>query len=129
MTPEEVLPGVRTVLSFLNNNGIKLAIGSASRNAQTILKATELSDYFDEIVDGNDVKNAKPDPEVFFTAAKRISVEPRKCVVFEDSRAGCLAAKTAQMYCVGIGERVKLPEADTVIKGFVDFDMVKIIDA
>lgn len=126
MSSEEILIGVNETLIHLKRAGIKLAVGSASKNAQTILKTTKLLDYFDEVVDGNDVKTAKPDPEVFLLAAKRILIEPSKCIVFEDSRAGCLAAKAANMYCIGMGSKLKLPEADIVLENLVRFDINKI---
>lgn len=127
MSFEEVLPGVADTLNRLKHNGIKLAIGSASKNAKTILQATNLSNYFDEIVDGNDVKKAKPDPEVFLSGAKKLGIVPENCVVFEDSHAGCLAAKAANMYCIGIGYDSKLPAADIVVKDLLDFDINKIL--
>lgn len=127
MTSEEVLPGVKDTLNQLKQSGIKLAVGSASKNAGKILKVTNLLSYFDEVVDGNGVKKAKPDPEVFLFAAEKLKLEPSQCVVFEDSHAGCLAAKTANMYCVGIGMTSKLPAADIVIENLVDFDFNKIV--
>lgn len=66
MNESEILPGVVTVLKFLKQNNQPIALGSASKNARPILEKTGILHYFDAIVDGNDVVNAKPDPEVFF---------------------------------------------------------------
>ena len=69
MDESEVLPGVIKVLQFLKENNQGIALGSASKNARPILEKTNILSYFDVIVDGNDVTNAKPDPEVFLKAA------------------------------------------------------------
>lgn len=70
MDQSEILPGVMTVLEFLKANNQPIALGSASKNARPILEKTGILSYFDAIVDGNDVSNAKPDPEVFFKQHK-----------------------------------------------------------
>lgn len=71
MDATEVLPGVKKVLEFLKQNQQNIVLGSASKNAKPILEKTNLLHYFDAIVDGNDVTNAKPDPEVFLQGAKK----------------------------------------------------------
>jgi beta-phosphoglucomutase len=75
--------------------------------------------FFDAIVDGNDVSNAKPDPEVFLKGAIGLGVEPAECIVFEDAQAGVEAAKLGKMRAIGIGEGVMLRKADKVIPSFV----------
>ena len=74
--------------------------------------------YFDAIVDGNDVTNAKPDPEVFLQAANLLGVKPTNAIVFEDSVAGIQAANNANMISVGIGEEAILHEAKYIFKDF-----------
>lgn len=123
MTAAEVLPGVKESLALLKSKGVGIALGSASKNAKMILKVTDLSKYFDVIVDGNDVIAAKPDPSVFLLAAKRLGLSAEKCVVFEDAYAGTLAAKAAAMYCVGVGRRINLPDADEVINDFTELNL------
>ena len=121
MTPEETLPGVEKFLRELRNSGIKIALGSASKNSPMILDRIQLSGMFDAIVDGNSISEAKPNPEVFLKGAEKLGVLPEHCVVFEDAIAGIEAARNANMYCVGIGEPENLGMADLVIPGFDGF--------
>lgn len=123
MDENDILPGVKSFLENLRCNGKKIALGSASKNARLILEKTGIISLFDQIVDGNDVTKAKPDPEVFIIAAQKIGVPNAECVVFEDSEAGIQAAKTAGMKAIGIGSPDVLTQADEV---FPDFLQVKI---
>lgn len=118
MTPEEVLPGVKDFLSALRTAGIKIALGSASKNAGLILRQTGIAELFDAVADGTKVDRAKPDPEVFLKAAVFLGVEPKECVVFEDAVAGVEAAHRGGMKCIGVGDPAILTEADAVIPGF-----------
>ena len=118
MDDREILPGVFEVLKFLKDNNQPIALGSASKNARPILEKTGILSYFDAIVDGNDVTNAKPDPEVFLIAAKLLNVKPENTVVFEDSVAGIQAANIANMISIGIGDKTILQEAKYVFQDF-----------
>ena len=69
------------------------------------------------------VDKAKPDPEVFLLAAKKMYVDPQKCIVFEDAEAGIEAAKNGNMKCIGIGSREILGEADMVVDGLHDISI------
>ncbi len=115
MTPDEILPGSVEFLELLRKEGIQTAIGSASRNAGTILDGIRLRSYFDVIVDGNKIHKAKPDPEVFVRGAEEMNLHPSQCVVFEDAQAGIEAAVAGGMKCVGVGDPVLLKRADIVI--------------
>ncbi|MFY9150753.1 MAG: beta-phosphoglucomutase [Prolixibacteraceae bacterium] len=126
MTPEETLPGVENFLQELKNEGIKIALGSASKNAPMILERIGLTGMFDAIVDGNSISEAKPDPEVFMKGAEKLKVLPENCIVFEDAIAGIEAAQNADMYCVGIGAPETLGFADLVIPGFDGFTLEKL---
>lgn len=121
MDESEILPGVLPVLNFLKDNGQLIALGSASKNARPILEKTGIMSYFDAIVDGNDVSNAKPDPEVFLMAAKLLNTPTSQAIVFEDSVAGVQAANIANMTSVGIGETSVLHEAQY---NFLDFTLI-----
>lgn len=125
MTPDEVLPGVLTFLKTLRDQGIKISLGSASKNAKTILHQVGIENLFDAVADGTNVSKAKPDPEVFLKGAELLKLSPADCVVFEDARAGIEAAHRAGMKCVGIGDSVTLREADTVVGGFLDLSIEK----
>ncbi len=116
--PEEILPGVSEFLTDVRTKGIKIALGSASKNAQLILERIKLLDQFDTIVDGNKVANAKPDPEVFLKAARELGVAPADCIVFEDAVAGVQAALNANMKVIGIGVDTVLQHANLVIANF-----------
>jgi len=121
MDQSELLPGVVQVLKFLKENNQYIALGSASKNARPILEKTDIIQYFDAIVDGNDVTNAKPDPEVFLRACQLVFVSPEDSIVFEDSVAGIQAANSARMKSIGIGDKEILHEAEYI---FPDFTMI-----
>ncbi len=121
MDESEILPDVPKVLEFLKERNIPIALGSASKNAQPILEKVGLLSYFDTIVDGNNVTKAKPDPEVFLLAAKKLGVDANNCVVFEDAVAGIQAANAAQMTSIGIGDKNVLNEAQF---NFTDFTQI-----
>ncbi len=123
MDESEILPGVLPVLIYLKENNQKIVLGSASKNAKPILEKAKIIDYFDAIVDGNDVTNAKPDPEVFIQGAKKVNFSNEKCIVFEDSVAGVQAANSAGMTSVGIGEESILHEAQFVFPDFTHIDL------
>lgn len=113
----ELLSGAKEYLTALKQRGIKIALGSASKNAPIILNRLKITELFDSIVDGNKVSKAKPDPEVFLIAAQELGLQPRECVVFEDAEAGITAARAAGMRTVGIGSDHILREADIVVPG------------
>ncbi|WP_111709439.1 beta-phosphoglucomutase [Lutibacter citreus] len=121
MTTDEILPGVTDLLDYLDANKITYALGSASKNAPLILEKIGLYNRFTALVDGNDVSKAKPDPEVFLIGAKKLQMKPENCVVVEDAIAGVEAAKVANMYCVGIGDKEVLNKADIVFKDMTGF--------
>jgi len=122
MDDSEILPGVLPILKYLKEKKQLIALGSASKNARPILQKTGTLEYFDAIVDGNDVSNAKPDPEVFLLAAKLIGIKPEDSIVFEDSVAGIQAANIGGMISVGIGEASTLHEAKYLFKDFTQID-------
>ena len=120
MDDSEILPGVMKVLEFLKANNQPIILGSASKNARPILEKVNILNYFDDIVDGNDVSNAKPDPEVFLVGAKKANQTNENSIVFEDSVAGIQAANIAGMMSIGIGEASVLNEAKVVFNNFTE---------
>ncbi|GKU23414.1 beta-phosphoglucomutase [Clostridium folliculivorans] len=123
MNKNEILPGVETFLQTIRCEGIKVSLGSASKNSMMILDNLELTKYFDAIIDGNKVSEAKPDPEVFLLAAKELDLDPKDCVVFEDAEAGIEAAIRAGMRSIGIGSVETLGKATKVVPNLKDADL------
>ena len=123
MTTSDILPGVKRAIDFLKENEVPIALGSASKNARSILEKTGLFQSFDVVVDGNDVSKAKPDPEVFLIAASQLGVLPTKCIVFEDSQAGIEAANIAGMVSIGIGDKKVLKEGDYIFEDFTKIEI------
>ena len=123
MDHTEILPGVMHVLDYLQKENQPIALGSASKNARIILEKTGILSYFDVIVDGNDVTNAKPDPEVFTRAADALGIAYENAIVFEDSFAGIDAANIANMTSIGIGDEKILEKAHYIFPDFVSIDM------
>jgi len=111
LSPSDVLPGVASTLHVLRERGLKIAIGSSSRNTLPILRAIGLADVFDAIVDGNHISRSKPDPEVFRLAAQRVGVSPQQCLVVEDANAGVEAALAAGMIVLAVGSANGHPKA------------------
>ena len=122
MDASEILPDVTKVLKYLKSKEVPIALGSASKNAKPILEKVGLLPYFDVIVDGNSVTKAKPDPEVFLIAARKLGVRAKDCVVFEDAVAGIEAANNAEMTSIGIGDARVLSGADYNFKDFTEID-------
>lgn len=104
LSSKDVLPHVKIVLDSLKQKGIKIAIGSSSRNAKAILEQIELMDEFDAIADGHDAKHSKPAPDVFLMAAEKLGIEPEYCAVVEDAIAGIEAAKAASMIAIAVSD-------------------------
>ena len=103
MTPNDILNGVMTNLEDLRTRGIKIAVGSSSKNTPLILKRIGLDGYFDAVSDGNNISKSKPDPEVFLKAAQMLDISPTDCLVVEDADAGIIAAKRAKMKTLAVG--------------------------
>jgi HAD superfamily hydrolase (TIGR01509 family) len=127
--PREPLPGVRELLSELEQRGIPRAVASSSwpNWVEALLRSTGLDGSFDVAVSSTAVKNGKPAPDIFLHTAEKLRVEPSLCVVIEDSRTGVLAAKAAGMYAVQLRAASTalppLPEADLVLKSLSDFPL------
>ena len=115
LSKTDILPGVKEVLDYLKKTDKQIALGSASKNAKPILEKLEILNLFNVIVDGNSVKKAKPNPEVFLNAADKLNIAPKFCVVIEDAKAGIEAANSADMISVGIGDKLVLNKANYVL--------------
>jgi beta-phosphoglucomutase len=115
ITPEDLLPGVATLLKELREAGIKIALGSSSKNAPEVLQRLGIVNLMDAIADGNSVTQSKPAPDVFLYAAAQLGIAPRACVVIEDAAAGVEAALRAGMRSVGLGAVDRLNAANVVL--------------
>ena len=122
LSATDVLPGVFDFINFLKLKGIKIAIGSASKNTPLILEKTGLSVYFDAISCGLDTEKSKPEPDVFIIAANKLGIPCADCVVIEDSDAGIEAAKRAGMFAIAVGAAKNNPEADFSSETLDSFD-------
>lgn len=107
MTPKDLPDSVKNTLETLRTKGLKMAIGSSSKNAGTILGQIGLADFFDAISDGNNIVHSKPDPEVFLKAASLIGEKPEHCLIVEDAKAGIEAAYRGGFHSAGLGEARK----------------------
>ncbi len=127
MDKSELLPGTEKLLKSLQMHGIKIGLGSASKNARTILDATGIDHYFDAHIDGNDVTKSKPDPEVFLMGAQKLDLDPHDIVVVEDSIKGIEAALKGGFITLGIGLSSVLIDAHHVETGLehVDITLLK----
>jgi len=126
MAPEEIFPGVKSLMLGMREQGIKLALASSSKNAKTVVQLLHIRDEFDAIVDGTMITHTKPHPEIFLMAAQMLGVEPANCVVFEDAEAGIEAAIAAGMKCVGVGSPVLLKDANKIVSATSDFRVAEL---
>ena len=119
ISPKNILPGVLSFLRYLKKKSIKISLCSSSKNAKFVLEKLDMISLFDIIVDGNDIKMGKPDPEIFLIASKKLVTEPKNCLVFEDAQSGIDAANKAGMTVVGIGNKNKLKNLKYCFPGFL----------
>lgn len=103
ITPDDRLPGVSRVIEEAQSRGIRIGLGSASKNARDVLTRLDLLHAFDVIGDGYSIINTKPAPDVFIWAAGGLRVTIPEAVVFEDAEAGVEAALKAGFWTVGLG--------------------------
>ena len=120
MTEKDLSSEVKETLDSLRNSGLKLAIGSSSKNAKFILERLGLKDYFDAVSDGTNISKSKPDPEVFIKAAEFLHMAPVDCLVVEDAKAGVEAAKAGGFDSAGLGEAAESEAVTHAMNSFSD---------
>ncbi len=120
MSPADVAPEVLQTLHALRAKGLKLAVGSSSKNTDFILSQIGLDGFFDAVSDGNGLQHSKPNPEVFLRAAALLGVAPADCFVVEDAEAGLQAARRGGMQACGFGDAVDSTLADVHLRHFAD---------
>lgn len=106
MSANDLSEEVKDTLNGLRAKGLRLAIGSSSKNARFILERIGLGQFFDAVSDGNNISRSKPDPEVFVKAAEFLKLPAEKCLVVEDAKAGLQAAAAGGMDSAAIGDAV-----------------------
>ncbi|NEQ62625.1 MAG: HAD-IA family hydrolase, partial [Moorea sp. SIO4A1] len=111
----DLLPGALELLTELKEAGIKVAIGSGSKNAKEVMERLGISDRIDSISDGYSVTRSKPAPDLFLHAAQQLGLEPAYCVVVEDAGSGVEAALAAGMWAVGLGPVERVGAAHLVL--------------
>ena len=129
MTPADILPGTRELLSALKEKRVKVGLASVSKNALTVIGKLQIGHFFDYIGDAALIKKGKPDPEIFLTVAENLQMAVKECMGVEDAAAGIKAIKAAGMYAVGVGSPQILGEADEVISGLKEFTIDKYVAA
>lgn len=115
LTPANLLPGALELLNELRSCGIKVAIGSSSKNAHTVIQRLGIAELIDATADGYSVERHKPAPDVFLHAAKQLGLEPPQCLVVEDADSGVAAALAAGMWAVGLGPVERVGAAHVVL--------------
>jgi len=114
ISPRDVLPGARELLTEIREAGLRSALGSASRNAREVLERLGIANLLDAVADGNSVERQKPAPDLFLHAAAQLGILPEECVVVEDAAAGVEAARAGGFHSIGLGPRERVGEADAV---------------
>jgi kojibiose phosphorylase len=114
LTPDGLLPGARELLQELRQAGLKIGVGSASKNTRAVLDRLELGDILDAVSDGHSVERHKPAPELFLHAARQLSVDPDEAVVVEDAASGVEAALAGGFWTVGLGPEERVGAAHVV---------------
>ncbi len=128
LSQKDLLPGALPLLQEIRNAQMKIAIASASKNADEVVERLGLRSLIDVLVDGNMVARTKPAPDIFLLAAKRLGEKPESCVVVEDASAGIQAAKAAGMLTIGIGPQQRVGEADLVLSSLKELGLREIIE-
>ena len=118
MSPADLSDEVRETLNALRAKGLKLAIGSSSKNAPFILKQIGLEGFFDAVSDGNNISRSKPDPEVFLKAAEFLGMDPADCLVVEDAVSGAEAGHAGGMKVACLGDAARQGAGDWNMNSF-----------
>ena len=121
LNQENLLPGVLNLLEQAKAKGIRLGVGSSSKNANFILDKLHIRNYFEVVIDGNGVKDPKPHPEVFLNGASALGLDPSACMVFEDAASGIAAAKAGGFTAVGVGNPHIADIADIYLNDLTEF--------
>jgi beta-phosphoglucomutase len=122
-TKEDLAEGASILLKSIRHNGLKIGLASVSKNARFLLKAMEIEDYFDVVVDPSEIAHGKPAPDIFIKAAEKLGVEAKNCIGIEDAFAGVEAIKSAGMKPIGIGSKKVLYNCETVFENLTEVNI------
>lgn len=125
--PDSIVPGAMETVKRLREMGVKTAVGSSSENAGGILRQLRLEKLFDAVVDGGQIEKGKPDPEVYLSAARKLSMPTSECLVIENTAAGLEAARQAGMKAIAVGDAAQQYLGAFHPAGLWDFDLPAII--
>ena len=127
ITPEDVYPGILSLLTELREANIKIALASASKNGPFLLEKMQLTPLFDAIANPADVQAGKPAPDIFILAAKEIDLTPAECLGIEDAKAGIQAILASGAQPVGVGRKEELGEGLPIVPetSALTFDYLK----
>ncbi|MDK1398505.1 HAD-IA family hydrolase [Pseudomonas protegens] len=126
----QAMPGAQELVRHLKEHRIPIAVGTSSSQMSFGEKTTRHGDWFalfDTIVTADDpeVTAAKPAPDIFLTAARRLGVAPAECLVFEDSPFGVTAARAAGMSVIAVPDPAmadsKFAHADAILRSLKAF--------
>jgi beta-phosphoglucomutase len=127
MTPADTLPGAVELVEDARRRGLKVAIGSSSKNARTVLQHLSIADLFDAVADGTSVERAKPQPDLFLAAAEMLGVPAESCIVVEDAASGVDAALAGGMTAVGVGPAERVGHAHHRFDTTADIDLDQVL--
>ncbi len=126
LSPADLLPGAEALLHELRAAGIKIGIGSVSRNTPVVLERLGITGLLDAVVDGHVVARSKPAPDIFLKAAELLGVAPAFCAVVEDAAVGVDAALTAGMWAVGLGPAGRVGHAHLRFESLADVTLADV---
>lgn len=129
ITENDFLPGARKLMADIRRLGLKMAVGSASKNTGTVLQRLGIARTFDTVADGYSAERGKPAPGLFLYAAAQMDVPPEQCIVVEDAHSGVQAALAAGMIVVGIGPVERVGDAHFRYNTTADIDLDQILAA
>ncbi|MEA3441404.1 MAG: beta-phosphoglucomutase [Chloroflexota bacterium] len=129
ITPQDLLPGAKALLDELQAAGIKIATGSASKNAQEVINRLGIGSLLDAVSDGYSVEKQKPAPDLFLHTAAQLNLSPARCVVVEDASAGIEAAIAGGFHTVGLGPVERVGAAEVVLPNLDGVHMADILGA
>ena len=113
--PTDLLPGITDAFDWLQDNGWKIGLASASRNAGPVIESLGVTSVFDYVADAAKIPNGKPAPDIFLAVAAAFDLPPAACLGVEDAVSGVTAIKAAGMKAVGIGDPAILSHADIIL--------------